>query len=876
MSASTPVDNNFKSLKLEDVYRKSLTVKQLKEIMKNDLIFYSISWHAGDITYINEETNKKETKLEIYACGVIKDTDISVTVRILNFKPYFYVEIPENWSKITIEKFIKYMKEKIWGSSYKLEKRHKFYPYTNLKLYNFLRCSFNTEMSFNFARKLINETISGAVINDFNGANLNLYETKVKTINRFCHNNNISTMGYLRISKYDVIYELNDDFPIEEQDDNDIATTNFDEYGKTQIVVSVNHDKITEYISKDLPHLRVLSWDIECNSSEIGAFPNPKLADDFIAQIGITLLHYDTKKIDKMILTLGTCDPIDDVIVIECKTEKELLIKYLNIILNVDPDVIIGYNIWNFDDNYLVERLKYNRMLGELTKYSRLKMVEIKDIKTKEMSSSARGNNKYIYIDCPGRVTLDLIVIMRTEEIMESYSLDNVAKEFLKDNKIDLEPKVLFEKIKGTSSDRADIAKYCIHDTFLVIELLLKKFKLVNYIEMAKVTCVPLDYLLFRGQQCKAFSLIVKECTRRNFAIPDSIPIDENLIDFQGATVKNPKIGAHYVPVAGLDFASLYPSIIIAYNLCPSTILLDKNNINKEHEFHTIEWDNYSYTFLQNTTSIKQKLFLKLKKEKENISNNIDSIIDDDDDMFKDILDEYIETIPLENSYIGILPSILIELWQGRKATKKLMAQAKENGDYDLEKIYDGKQLAQKLTMNSIYGFLGAEGKGMLACKPIAACVTATGRKMIDQVEKLVNKYYPNAVVYYGDSIPGYEKIPILNSNNSFDDIEISKLLGHWKPYRLFKIHDKDIYGKEYFEPENLYTLSKSGSTKIKKVIRHKVPSKKLYKISVKDDKGNISSVIVTEGHSLIKDDGSLADPTKLKIGDKLYKSFNQ
>jgi len=99
----------------------------------------------------------------------------------------------------------------------------------------------------------------------------------------------------------------------------------------------------------------------------------------------------------------------------------------------------------------------------------------------------------------------------------------------------------------------------------------------------------------------------------------------------------------------------------------------------------------------------------------------------------------------------GVVPALLEDLAQFRKKAKKDMAKAKDAGDEWAAALYNGKQLAYKITMNSVYGFLGAT-KGMLPCVPIAASVTATGRAMIQQTKELAEKLVPGSRVIYGDT----------------------------------------------------------------------------------------------------------------------------
>lgn len=99
----------------------------------------------------------------------------------------------------------------------------------------------------------------------------------------------------------------------------------------------------------------------------------------------------------------------------------------------------------------------------------------------------------------------------------------------------------------------------------------------------------------------------------------------------------------------------------------------------------------------------------------------------------------------------AILADLLADLAKHRKDAKKKMAAAKEAGDEFLYKVWNGAQLAFKISMNSMYGFLGA-ANGFLPCQPIAAAVTTIGRSMIMKTKSMVEEKYPGAEVVYGDT----------------------------------------------------------------------------------------------------------------------------
>ena|ERR1700738_1322915 len=127
-----------------------------------------------------------------------------------------------------------------------------------------------------------------------------------------------------------------------------------------------------------------------------------------------------------------------------------------------------------------------------------------------------------------------------------------------------------------------------------------KLMSFVNYTEMARVTGVPFNYLLARGQQIKVISQLYRKARSEGLVIPNlkSEGTDEQ---YEGATVIEPRKGYYSEPVATLDFSSLYPSIMQAHNLCYTTLLtsrtIDRLNLKKDIDY-IITPNNGTYLLL--------------------------------------------------------------------------------------------------------------------------------------------------------------------------------------------------------------------------------------------------------------------------------------
>ena len=140
------------------------------------------------------------------------------------------------------------------------------------------------------------------------------------------------------------------------------------------------------------------------------------------------------------------------------------------------------------------------------------------------------------------------------------------------EQKEDVHYSIITELQNGNAESRRRLAVYCLKDAYLPQRLMDKLMCFINYTEMARVTGVPFNFLLSRGQQIKVVSQLFRKANSEGYLVPalSSQGSDEQ---YEGATVIEPTKGYYDVPIATLDFASLYPSIMMAHNLCYTTLL---------------------------------------------------------------------------------------------------------------------------------------------------------------------------------------------------------------------------------------------------------------------------------------------------------------
>jgi DNA polymerase elongation subunit (family B) len=298
--------------------------------------------------------------------------------------------------------------------------------------------------------------------------------------------------------------------------------------------------------------------------------------------------------------------------------------------------------------------------------------------------------------------------------------------------KDDIGPQDIFRMHRGTSKDRAVIAKYCIQDCDLVLTLMSKLDTLTNSRGMADVCFVPLQFLFLRGQGIKIFSRVAYEASKRNQILLTQEALDGEGIGYEGAIVISPKIGMYLdTPIAVLDFNSLYPSSMIGENLSPDTLVCKKN---------------YSGTKLMSQEGMTPEQVKALKVETREVSYTEDG---------QTCKCTYIKATPDQPLSTGLIPTALQIMLKKRKEARKKMEDPKLD---DAQKsVYNGLQLAYKVVANSIYGQLGSR-TSPIRKMCIAACTTAVGRRSLLFAKSTVES--DGAEVVYGDTDSIFVKFP--------------------------------------------------------------------------------------------------------------------
>jgi hypothetical protein len=300
-----------------------------------------------------------------------------------------------------------------------------------------------------------------------------------------------------------------------------------------------------------------------------------------------------------------------------------------------------------------------------------------------------------------------------------------------------------------------------------------------NNIGMGNVCLVPLNFLFRRGQGIKIFSLIAKQCMEKNSLIPTIKSYDNDVIDmedgYEGAVVLDPKEAIYLNdPIVVFDYGSLYPSSMISNNLSHDCYLMDEKYRVTDPN---IEYKNIYYDIYEGKGDKKKKVgekectFVQYKDGRKGIIADIlDMLLIERKNTRKKI--EYKTINDGKNTYTGFCTDkgdvyniLNIDTGENYNIQKETVVSIEDTYNSFEQDVLDSRQIAYKITANSLYGQIGARTSSIYL-KEIAACTTATGREMIMLAKKFVEDNY-GADVIYGDTDSIFCKFPLKDEDGN-------------------------------------------------------------------------------------------------------------
>ena len=504
--------------------------KRTKE--KHNIFIYSwaIDKHAEEHTHIR-------------AYGLNSKNE-SVCISMADFTPYVYVELPTHmkWTQSFVQILGNSLDERM-GKRYSAVKKclqfkkKLYYANVNIKKdeepvykqYPYLLMSFYTIKSVRMLQAICKKPMQ---ISGIGKVYLHVHEWNASPILQLTCVRNIPTAGWVSfIGKKSKEVE---------------TTCNYEYDVKYKNLFPVENDKI--------PNPMVLSYDIEAYSSNPIKFPDANKPKDKVFQISCILSREGSDDYESFLLTLGEPDEevFDEEIEMWCySNESSLLEGFAEFIIEKNPEIITGYNIFGFDIPYMIARAKNNFIISSFDKQGMLKDSHAEE-KTIKWTSQAYKDQEFVFLDAEGRLYVDLLPIVRRDYKFDTYTLKSVSAHFIGETKDPLTARDIFRCYElglkgGDKGNKAMgvVGKYCVKDSILVAKLFKILQVWVGLCEMAKTCGVPIFSLYTQGQQIKVFSQIYKECMYSGFVVEklDLVPGENE--KYQGATVFPPKPGLY-------------------------------------------------------------------------------------------------------------------------------------------------------------------------------------------------------------------------------------------------------------------------------------------------------------------------------------------
>jgi DNA polymerase elongation subunit (family B) len=770
----------------------------------------------------------------ILAWGLNQESKPSV-IRIEDYYFSCYLELPEKVHPQKVAELSEWIRKVLkedapCGISF--QQKRKLYYYRHQKTYPMLKLEFKSKSAMDHLKNILKKEWNTPL----GKRTFPIYEDKISVIRKLLTEKNLLYSGWVTGKK-----------------PGDFELVDFDEkITKVENEYRCSYHNLRqpsmEELSVKTTYPTIFSWDIECYSSNPKAMPKKTNASDVIYAVSCIYSRMGDKERQRYLIAIGEDLTVQNAILIQVKDEYELLTELRNLIRKLDPDMLIGYNIFGFDIPYTDFRIQ--RFMENWTQLGRIQFKET-SVKKISWESAAFGHNDFFQFEgLDGRICLDLLPIVKRDYKLLRYDLDFVSNNFLGKGKFPVKPKEMFAYTKeyneawATKNENPEryqnallnynkILDYCVQDSDLVLDLMEKLSMWIGLIELSNIVGVSIVDIFTRGQQIRCLSQIYDLATRENIVL-DNRTVD-SAISFAGGFVQEPIPGL-YDNVICLDFASLYPSIIMAFNICYTTLL--------ESDDVVMDDDKVSH------------FNIDMDESEMDDGNDEGSALDENEEdgngKGKRIIAHY--RYVKKEVYEGVLPRLVSRLVNERRAVRKIL---EGNKDPIMKIILDKRQLALKVSANSVFGFLGV-AKGKLPLIEGAVSITSKGRELIGFVNTYLEQTY-NGKIVYNDSVADYTPV-LVKLNGEAKWIEIQELFE--LDIQKKSLDRGDI--KERYLVDGIEIWSDKGWTKIKEIIRHHV-SKKMYRV-----KTLYGSVDVTEDHSLIDEKGNKISPKDCFVGTKL------
>ncbi|KAI0162204.1 DNA polymerase family B [Xylariaceae sp. FL1272] len=447
--------------------------------------------------------------------------------------------------------------------------------------------------------------------------------------------------------------------------------------------------------------------------------------------------------------------------VIEETSELNLMVRMVEIVRTHDPDILTGYEVHGSSWGFLIERarLKYDYNLCD--EFSRMKTQSFGRF---GKEADKWGFNTTSTIRVTGRHMINIWRAMRGELNLLQYTMENVVWHLLHRRIPHYPWRALTDWYKGGKPrELSKLLRYYLTRTQLDIEILETNELIPRTSEQARLLGVDFFSVFSRGSQFKVESIMFRIAKPENFIL---VSPDRKQVGQQNALeclplVMEPQSAFYNSPLLVLDFQSLYPSVMIAYNYCYSTFL-----------GRIVNWRGTNKMGF--TDYRRQDRLLELLKDYINVAPN--GIMYSKAEIRK-----------------SLLAKMLTEILETRVMVKSGMKQDKD--DKTLQQLLNNRQLALKLLANVTYGYTSASFSGRMPCSEIADSIVQTGRETLERAMAVLHSTSKwQAEVVYGDTDSIFVYLPGRTKDQAFDiGNDIAKKITDMNP-RPIKLKFEKVY----------------------------------------------------------------------------------
>jgi len=465
---------------------------------------------------------------------------------------------------------------------------------------------------------------------------------------------------------------------------------NFKVYGSTNFPYVYINEAYPGKVDYDPEQIKIANIDIEVGSEN--GFPEPASASEPITAI--------TFKIAGHFYVFG-CGEFnnyrDDVTYMMCRDENNLIMRFLDMWEQTSPDIVTGWNIQFFDIPYLHNRI--NKLMGENT------AKRLSPFRRIGERTTTIHNKQQTAFDLVGIAILDYIELYKkfTYSQQESFSLNHIAYLELGEKKLDYSEVESLHQLYRTNFQK--FIEYNIHDVELV-DRIDAKMQLID-MALALAYDAKVNYTDVFTQVRMWDTLIHNELIEDNIVVPQNVHTAKDE-QYAGAYVKDPIVGMHEW-VVSFDLNSLYPHLIMQYNVSPETII--------EGRHTSVSIDNLlngEYQAQGEYCMAANGHYFKRDKQ-------------------------------------GFLPAMMQRMYDDRSLYKKKMIEAQKAYEKETDKErkreisnqiskYKNLQLAKKVQLNSAYGALGNQYFRFFDIRQ-AEAITLSGQLAIRWIEMKLNGY---------------------------------------------------------------------------------------------------------------------------------------